>query len=36
VIPLRWRVRVRAAFSTDAMTEAVLTAYQEALTRRHG
>jgi glycosyltransferase involved in cell wall biosynthesis len=33
---LRLQQRVRAAFSTDAMTEAVLTAYQEALTRRHG
>jgi glycosyltransferase involved in cell wall biosynthesis len=33
---LRLQQRVRAAFSTNAMTEAVLTAYQEALTRRHG
>jgi glycosyltransferase involved in cell wall biosynthesis len=33
---LRLQQRVRAAFSTDAMTEAVLAAYQEALTRRHG
>jgi glycosyltransferase involved in cell wall biosynthesis len=33
---LRLQSRVRAAFSADAMTTAVLTAYQETLERRHG
>ena len=33
---LHLQQRVRAAFSTDAMTEAVLNAYQEALAHRHG
>jgi glycosyltransferase involved in cell wall biosynthesis len=32
----RLQVRVRTSFSTDAMTEAVLSAYDEALARRHG
>jgi glycosyltransferase involved in cell wall biosynthesis len=32
----RLQARVRAAFSVDAMTQAVLAAYAEALARRHG
>jgi len=33
---LRLRERVRAAFSTDAMTDAVLAAYRDVLARRDG
>jgi glycosyltransferase involved in cell wall biosynthesis len=33
---LRLQQRVRTAFSIDAMSEAVLAAYQDALARRHG
>jgi glycosyltransferase involved in cell wall biosynthesis len=33
---VRLQHRVRDAFSTDAMTQAVLTAYQEVRARRHG
>ncbi len=32
----RLKARVRASFSAEAMTEAVLAAYREALARRHG
>jgi len=32
---LRLQARVRASFSADVMTEAVLTAYRETLARRH-
>jgi glycosyltransferase involved in cell wall biosynthesis len=32
----RLQARVRAAFSTETMTDAVLSAYREALARRHG
>jgi glycosyltransferase involved in cell wall biosynthesis len=32
----RLQARVRATFSADAMTEAVLAAYREALQERHG
>jgi hypothetical protein len=32
----RLRDRVREAFSTDAMTDAVLAAYRKVLTSKHG
>jgi glycosyltransferase involved in cell wall biosynthesis len=32
----RLQARVRASFSADAMTQAVLSAYRDALSRRHG
>jgi glycosyltransferase involved in cell wall biosynthesis len=32
----RLQARVRASFSTETMTDAVLSAYHEALARRHG
>jgi glycosyltransferase involved in cell wall biosynthesis len=35
-VSLRLKARVRASFSVDAMTEAVLAAYREALARRFG
>ena len=35
-VALRLKSRVRAAFSADAMTDAVLAAYREALARRGG
>jgi len=35
-VSLRLKARLRASFSADAMTEAVIAAYREALARHHG